>query len=123
MRKLVRGEQRLKQLKAGELDDFFKELQKVVQKYEPADQDASSPKKLLNYFESNRCRFGYAEAIGNNLPVGSGVIESAGRHIVQQRLKQSGMRWSLLGAQAILNLRARHRSGQFEQYWENYAAA
>jgi len=116
-------EQRLKQLRAGELDDFFKELQEVAQECEPVDSDSSSPKKLLNYFESNRCRLGYAKAIENNLPVGSGVIESAGRHIVQQRLKQSGMRWSLPGAQAILNLRARHRSGQFEQYWENYAAA
>ena len=88
---------------------------------EIVDPDASSPKKLLNYFASNRCRLGYAKAIENNLPIGSGVIESAGRHIVQQRWKQSGMRWSLPGAQAILNLCARHRSGQFEQYWENYA--
>jgi len=38
-------------------------------------------------------------------------------------LKQSGMRWSLPGAQAVLNLRTRHRNGQFEQYWENFAAA
>jgi hypothetical protein len=44
------------------------------------------------------------------------------RHIVQQRLKQSRMRWSIQGAQALLNLRTRYRSGQFEQYWENKAA-
>ena len=81
------------------------------------------PKRLLNYFETNRNRLEYADSLKNNLPIGSGVVESAGRHIVQQRLKQSGMRWSLPGAQAVLNLRTRHRNGQFEQYWENYAAA
>jgi hypothetical protein len=65
---------------------------------------------------------GYAEALRKNLPIGSGIVESAGRHIVHQRLKQSGMRWSPQGAQAVLNLRTRHRNGQFEQYWENLAA-
>jgi hypothetical protein len=114
--------QRLKQLKAGEINDFFAELKRTAEEH-PMDDSALGPKRLLNYFETNRNRLGYAKALKNNLPIGSGVIESAGRHIVQQRLKQSGMRWSLTGAQHILNLRTRHRSGQFEQYWENLAAA
>jgi len=114
--------QRLKQLKAGDLDGFFAELKRTAEEH-TTDNSALDPKRLLNYFETNRNRLGYAKALKNNLPIGSGVIESAGRHIVQQRLKQSGMRWSLPGAQKILNLRTRHRSGQFEQYWENLAAA
>jgi hypothetical protein len=59
--------------------------------------------------------------IGRNLPIGSGIVESATRHIVQQRLKQSGIRGSLPGAQAVLNLRTSHRSGPFEQCGENLA--
>jgi hypothetical protein len=114
--------ERLKQLKTGELDSFFTELRRVAEKH-ALDDPALDPKRLLNYFETNRNRLGYADAKKNNFPIGSGVVESAGRHIVQQRLKQSGMRWSLPGAQAVLNLRTRHRSGQFERYWENYAAA
>jgi hypothetical protein len=57
-----------------------------------------------------------------HLPIGSGAVESGAGHIVQQRLKQSGMRWSDPGAQAILNLRSLHRNGEFEQYWANFAA-
>ena len=113
--------QRLKQLKAGESNEFFAELKRTAEKH-ATDNSAPALERLLNYFETNRNRLGYAKALKSNLPVGSGVIESAGRHIVQQRLKQSGMRWSLPGAQNILNLRTRHRSGQFEQYWENFAA-
>ncbi len=113
---------RLEQLKAGELGNFFAAL-KLIAKRRTTSDPAVSPERLLQYFEENRKRLGYAEALNRNLPIGSGVVESAGRHIVQQRLKQSGMRWSLAGAQAILNLRTRHRNGQFEQYWENYAAA
>jgi hypothetical protein len=114
--------ERLEQLKTGKIDDFFIELKRLAEE-RAADDSASGPKRLLNYFETNRKRLGYADALKDNLPIGSGVIESACRHIVQQRLKQSGMRWSLPGAQAVLNLRARHRSGQFEKYWENFAAA
>jgi hypothetical protein len=113
---------RLDQLKAGELGNFFAALKLIAKRRETSDP-ALDPKRLLGYFEENRERLGYAEALRRKLPIGSGVVESAGRHIVQQRLKQSGMRWSLPGAQAVLNLRTRHRSGQFEQYWEDVATA
>ncbi len=113
---------RLHQLKAGELGNFFAALQLIARRHQTSDPEPS-PQRLLRYFEDNRQRLGYAEALRQKLPIGSGMVESAGRHIVQQRLKQSGMRWSLPGAQAVLNLRARHRSGQFEQYWEDVAMA
>jgi hypothetical protein len=115
-------QRRLGQLKTGELGNFFAAL-KLIAKRKTTSDPTVSPEKLLRYFEDNRQRLGYAEALKRNLPIGSGVVESAGRHIVQQRLKLSGMRWSLPGAQAVLNLRTRHRNGQFEQYWENYATA
>ena len=112
---------RMDQLKAGELGNFFAALKLIAKRSQTSDP-AVSPERLLRYFEENRGRLGYADALRKKLPIGSGVVESAARHIVQQRLKQSGMRWSLPGAQAVLNLRTRHRSGQFEQYWENVAA-
>ncbi len=113
---------RLDQLKNGELGNFFAALKLLAKRHETNDPEVS-PKRLLAYFEENRTRLDYAKALRRKLPIGSGTVESGTRHIVQQRLKQSGMRWSLGGAQAVLNLRARHRSGQFEQYWENLATA
>ncbi len=113
---------RLDELKAGDFGRFFAALKLTAKRWTTSDPEVS-PERLLNYFEENRHRLRYAEALKLNLPIGSGIVESAGRHIVQQRLKQSGMRWSIPGAQAILNLRTRHRNGQFEQYWENHAAA
>jgi hypothetical protein len=113
-------QRRLDQLKGGELGNFFAALKLIARRHESNDPEIS-PRRLLQYFEENRTRLGYAQALRRKLPIGSGIVESATRHIVQQRLKQSGMRWSLPGAQAVLNLRTRHRSGQFEQYWENLA--
>lgn len=112
---------RLEQLKHGEITNFFVALKRLARAHE--DDVDHSPKRLLKYFLDNESRLGYDWAIKNRLPIGSGAVESAARHIVQQRLKQSGMRWSEDGAQSILNLRTLHRSGDFEQYWENVATA
>ena len=113
-------QRRLDQLKQGQLSNFFAALQLSARRHTTSDPEVS-PERLLKYFTDNRQRLNYQWALDNSLPIGSGTVESAARHIVQQRLKQSGMRWSRPGAQAVLNLRTCHRNGEFEQYWENYA--
>jgi hypothetical protein len=115
-------QQRLEQLRTGQESNFFAALQWLARRYTLSDVEAS-PQRLLKYFEENRDRLNYRWALRHHLPIGSGQVESAARHIVQQRLKQSGMRWSDPGAQAILNLRTLHRNGDFEQHWENRASA
>lgn len=114
-------QRRLDQLQQAEIENFFAALKWLARRHQTADPDVS-PERLLQYFQENRERLNYQWALRNHLPIGSGSVESAARHIVQQRLKQSGMRWSDSGAQAILNLRTLHRNGGFENYWENYAA-
>lgn len=78
--------------------------------------------KTLGYFETNQERMRYAEWIEQGLFVGSGVIEAGCRTIVGQRLKQSGMRWTVKGANAIIALRCCQISGRWEEFWENRAA-
>jgi len=62
------------------------------------------------YIENNRDKMNYKLYKEKNFFVGSGAIESANKIIVQQRLKQAGMRWSVQGAQAMLSLRAKVES-------------
>lgn len=112
---------RLGQLREGQLNNFFASLQWLARRHREDDSE-ESPTRLLSYFQSNSRRLDYRSAIGNDLPIGSGPAESAISHIIQQRLKQSGMRWSDRGAQSILDLRTVHRNGDFEQYWETLAA-
>ena len=58
------------------------------------------------YLFHNRWRMRYDLLREAGYPIGSGTVESACKHVVQQRLKQSGMRWSRIGAQAMLALRS-----------------
>lgn len=66
------------------------------------------------YLEANRDRMDYAAYQKRGLLIGSGAIESAHRTVVQKRLKRSGQRWSLIGAQQVLNLRVCWMSERWE---------
>lgn len=62
--------------------------------------------KSLTYLFRNRWRMCYREFRAAGCPIGSGTVESACKLVVQQRMKQAGMRWSRDGAQAMLALRS-----------------
>jgi hypothetical protein len=62
------------------------------------------------YFRKNASRMDYPNYRDRGLPIGSGAVESAGKHLVQQRLKRPGARWSEDGAHAVLTLRSHFAS-------------
>ena len=65
----------------------------------------------------------YDEYLARGLPIATGVIEGACRHLIQDRLGITGARWSLQGAEAVLRLRALRASGDFDEYWRFHEAA
>ena len=76
-----------------------------------------------NYFERNAERMRYPRFRRQHLFVGSGVIEAGCKTVIGSRLKQSGMFWTVRGANAIVALRCCQLNGQFEDYWEDRRAA
>jgi hypothetical protein len=68
---------------------------------------------LLKYREYLR----YDDYLAAGLPIATGVIEGACRHLIQDRMDITGARWGLGGAEAILRLRALWASGDFDDYW------
>ena len=76
-----------------------------------------------DYFERNAARMRYPQFRRQHLFVGSGVIEAGCKTVVGSRLKQSGMFWTVRGANAIVALRCCHLNGRFEDYWEARQAA
>ena len=56
------------------------------------------------YFRTNLPRLDYPTYAAQGLPIGSGAVEAAAKHLVQLRMKRPGARWSPAGAQAILTL-------------------
>lgn len=82
---------------------------------EPVDRCATYLLKYQNYLA-------YDQYLAAGLPIGSGVIEGACRHLVNDRLGLTGARWRLSGAEAVLRLRALCSSGDFDEYWAFHEA-
>ena len=76
-----------------------------------------------DYFERNAQRMQYPKFRKQHLFIGSGVIEAGCKTVIGSRLKQSGMFWTLRGANAIIALRCCHLNGRFEDYWESRRVA
>ena len=84
---------------------------------------ANKIRNEADYFQRNAERMRYPKFRSQHLFVGSGVIEAGCKTVIGSRLKQSGMFWTVRGANAILALRCCHLNGRFENYWEARRAA
>lgn len=76
-----------------------------------------------DYFQRNAERMRYPKFRRQHLFVGSGVIEAGCKTVIGSRLKQSGMFWTVRGANAIIALRCCHLNRRFEDYWDSRQAA
>jgi hypothetical protein len=82
----------------------------------PADKLAAV-ERCAGYLVKHTRWLHYDRALADGLPIATGVIEGACRHLVGDRMGRSGARWSLAGGEAILRLRALRVSGDFDAYW------
>ena len=71
------------------------------------------------YLTQRRELLDYAGALAQELPIGSGEVESGHRHVIQKRLKLAGAWWKETNAEAMLTLRASRATGLWESYWHS----
>jgi len=106
-------------LDAGSIETLVASLREIAAAHAEAHPDLTAEVlKEAEYFETNASRMRYPEFRQKGLFVGSGVIEAGCKSIVGSRLKQSGMFWTVCGANAIIALRCCRINGRFEDYWE-----
>jgi hypothetical protein len=86
----------------------------------PTEEAAQAIEDAQTYFNQNATRMAYPQFVARQFPLGSGAVESACKGLVEARLKQAGMRWSVPGSQAIASLRALHRSGRWAAFWQTH---
>ncbi|HKN22463.1 MAG TPA: ISKra4 family transposase [Terracidiphilus sp.] len=107
-------------LDEGKIEDLVTALRSI---------DSLNPELLekirteADYFHNNKERMRYPKFRSQHLFIGSGVIEAGCKTIIGSRCKQSGMFWTVRGANAILALRCCHFNRRFEDYWEGRIAA
>ncbi len=107
-------------LEKGEIESLATVLRSL------ASERPSLAEKLeteAEYFARNADKMRYPQFRAQGLFIGSGVIEAGCRTVIGSRLKQSGMFWTVEGANSIIALRCCRLSGEFEGFWEDQAAA
>ncbi len=111
-------EARKEELDAGNVGAVVGALKRITPQNGTAQQEVC---KAVGYFQSNAHRMRYADFRRQGLFVGSGVVEAGCRNVIGLRLKQSGMHWTVPGANAIITLRCTQLSARWEEFWENRA--
>jgi hypothetical protein len=79
--------------------------------------DRKTLTSVLKYLRTMKTGMEYHAYKALGLPIGSGVVEAACKTLVGERLKQSGMRWTTRGGQAILTLRGLLQSNRWDNAW------
>lgn len=114
------AEPRGEALKRGDVESVVSSLRRLRPRGPKGKKSLSN---AIDYFQTNRERMRYGKFRDAALFVGSGVIEAGCKSVIGKRLKQSGMWWTVRGANAILSLRCHLSSDRWEEYWEIRRAA
>ncbi len=112
-------EKRKKELDEGNVSKVIKAIKGLKSKTE---SQRSVVEREIAYFNKHKYRMRYNYFRKNKFFVGSGVLEAGCKSVIGQRLKQSGMHWSLEGADSVIALRCCMYSNQWEDFWEKRAA-
>ncbi len=78
---------------------------------------AKAIKKKVAYLDGHRCHMNYATLRAQNLPIGSGVVESAIRRVINQRFKSASQFWRADHLEPLLHLRALWKSGRWDDFF------
>lgn len=100
--------------KSGEPEEILAALRALPT---PTAEAATAKGTAIRYLGSRKEQIRYAQFQAQGLPIGSGIVESAGKLVVEARMKGSGMHWASRNLNPLLALRSRLCSGQWEQTW------
>jgi hypothetical protein len=106
---------RMEDLDYGYIDG----IEAAVRRYPLEGVKKDEAEKELGYFLNNAPRMRYHWFRQCGLFVGSGVVEAGCKAVIGQRLKQSGMHWTVAGADSIITLRCAEASSQWEAICRN----
>jgi DNA polymerase III epsilon subunit-like protein len=104
-----------KLLKEGKIDAVIEALEGLDRS---KDEDGDIP-KAIKYFQNHQPRMQYALFRREGLPIGSGVIESGVRRIVNFRLRGASLYWTPEKAEEILYLRCQIKGGRWNVFFKS----
>ena len=115
------GQQAL-QILRGQAPEVAEHITHSASVHQLPDKRREAVDKCANYLRKYQPYLHYDQYLAHGLPIATGVIEGACRHLVKDRMELTGARWRLPSAEAVLKLRSLRSSGDFEDYWQFHQA-
>jgi hypothetical protein len=110
------AQDRLLRILCGDVRGVITGMRRMASQRSLTGQALDDVLTTCNYFEKNAGRMRYDEYLRQGYPIATGVIEGACRHVIKDRMEQGGMRWTLDGAEAMLNVRSVCASSEWETF-------
>lgn len=110
-------EQALRLLK-GEARSVAIDLRREATRLQLTEKERKPVDKCADYLDKYRPMLEYDSFLPEGLPIASGVIEGACRHLIKDRLDRTGARWRMKSAEAVIRIRSLRSSGDFDAYWK-----
>jgi hypothetical protein len=108
----------LESLLAGQTDAVTTALEAEARDPTCTVTQRQAVRRTVGYYRRHQPSMHYDEYLAHGWPIGTGVVEGACGHLVNDRMEQAGMRWTKGGAQVVLDLRAVRLNGQWETSWQ-----
>jgi hypothetical protein len=102
-------------LTAGKVSQLLSEAEIQICK----GRNAKKIRKLLNYFRDHVARMRYAHFRKQNIPTGSGAVESCVRRVINLRMKGNGIYWLAQNAEGLMHMRAQLLTGHWKRFIHN----
>jgi hypothetical protein len=109
------------QLRHGAADDVIADLTAALALKDLPATARETIAKVHDYLTQHHAHIDYARFQQLGLPLGSGMVESACKWLIQQRFKGVGMRWSEAGFNHLLHLRLAWVNGEFDHLFSVHA--
>jgi len=107
---------RLRRILEGDVGRVIGGLRQMLTKGKFSSSKRKTLNTVIGYLHRKKKFMRYDEYLAKGYPIGSGVVEGACGHVVKDRMEGSGMRWSVPGAQSMLELRCVYLNENWEDF-------
>lgn len=108
--------------KKGAVSRILKELKTFLASNKMTAQDKKDLASTITYLTNHKEKMQYYKNTALNMPIGSGITESACKSLVKMRMCKGAARWKNNGASVVLTLRSLHMThGRWDQFWNKYS--
>jgi len=104
----------------GKVGRVIGALRQILTKNALTQSKVKALNSVITYFENHKHMMKYNEYLNKGYPVATGFIEGTCGSLVRDRTEKSGARWSSVGVQAILNMRAAKKNKWWKQYYDHH---